>query len=68
MRVDIRIDWERETARFDWGAGVYALVCHRVVGEQPRYEIVAPDGKVTRVGGFRRGVRALFDAMMRECG
>jgi hypothetical protein len=68
MNVDMHIDWQRETARFDWGAGAYALVCHRVGGEEPRYEIVAPGGKVTRVGGFRRGVRALFDAMMRECG
>lgn len=67
MTATIIIDWERETARFDWGAGAYALVCHRVAGEAPRYEIIAPDGKVTRVGGFRRGVRALFDVMMRAC-
>jgi hypothetical protein len=68
VTATIVIDWHNESARFDWGAGLYALVCHRVAGAAPRYEIVAPGGRVTRVGGFRRGVRALFDLMMRECG
>lgn len=63
----IEIDHAREYARFDWGQGVYTLVCHRYEGARPVYEYRTPTGAVVRVGGFRQGIRALWDRMMREC-
>lgn len=67
MNARIEIDWGNETARADWGAGTFALVCHRYPGARTVYEIRTPAGEVVRVGGFRTSVRWLYDRMMREC-
>jgi hypothetical protein len=63
----IEVDWQAETATAEYGGGVYALVCHRYGDTRPVYEYTTPTGAVVRVGGFRKGVRELFDRMMREC-
>ena len=67
MTASIIIDWQAETATAEYGGGVYTLVCHRYGDTRPVYEIETPGGAVVRVGGFRKGVRWLFDRMMREC-
>lgn len=67
MTVDIHIDWDNETARFDWGAGQYRVVRHRHEGARTVYEVVEPGGRIQRVGGFRSGLTALWWRMAREC-
>jgi hypothetical protein len=67
VTATITIDWQRETAVADWGCGVYALRGYRD-GVHVWYEIRTPTGSRERVGGFRTGVRLLFDKLNRECG
>ena len=67
MNARLEVDWQAETARADWGAGVYRLISHRYEDTRPVYEIETPQGNVVRVGGFRGGVRWLYDRMMQEC-
>lgn len=67
MTARIVIDWHAETAVADWGHGVYRLVCHRYPGARTVYEVRTPAGGITRVGGFRTGLRVLWDTMIREC-
>lgn len=67
MIATIVVDWANETATADWGGGCYRLVRHRYDGARDVYEYTTPAGEIVRVGGFRRGVRALYDLMMQQC-
>ena len=61
----IAIDFDAETAVFDWGTGPHALFVHRYPGARDVAEYTMPEGRIVRVRGFRSGLHELWALLLR---